>query len=178
MGGDALGEEVGIEGGTAGQGQDCAIGGIERHDRATWLVLQHLLRRPLQIQIESGLQILAGLRRPIAQDPLDLTHGVHLHHLATPGPAQLRLKGRLQTDATDAIPDLIALLGQALVFLLGNRLGVTEGMGSKRAVRVTAQHIEIHLGAREACALLAKPQHLLRGELAGQLNPITLSAGT
>ena len=122
------------------------------------------------------MQILAGLGRPVAQDPLDLTHGVHLHHLAAPGPAQVGFKSRFQANAADAIADLIALLRQGFVFLLGDRLGVAQGMGSQRAVRIAAQHIQIHLSPDQAVALLAEAQHLLGGELASELDAKALGA--
>jgi len=71
------------------------------------------------------------------------------------------LVGGLHTDPADAVANLVAPLRQDLVFLLGDRLGVAQGVGSERAMGIAAHHVQIHLGAPQVAGLLAEAQHLL-----------------
>ena len=72
--------------------------------------------------------------------------------------------GRFHPNAADAIADLVALLSQILVFVLGDGLGVTQGMGRQGAVGIVPQDVHIHRGSLQAQVLLTKSQHLLRRE--------------
>lgn len=51
-------------------------------------------------------------------------------------------------------------------------------MGTEAAVGVGAQIVDIHLSASELCGLLPEAQHLLRPQVAGQLDAIALTVET
>ena len=81
---------------------------------------------------------------------MHLANGIHLQLLAAPFPPQVGLIHRLHANATDAVLDAIALLLQRLVFLPGDRAGVTEHMGPDDAVGVGAAIVLVHLQPRQA----------------------------
>ena len=87
------------------------------------------------------------------------------------------LVGGLHSDAADAVANLVAPLRQNLVFLLGDRLGVAQGVGPERAMGIAAHHVQINLGPPQVAGLLAEAQHLLWRQFTGQLNPVFLLAG-
>ena len=150
LGGDQLGEKIGVKVGFARQRQDGAGAWVHRHNGAALLIGEGFLGRLLQIEVEGEDEILTRHRRAIPEVALHLTHGIHLQHLPAPFPAQMRLVGRFNSGAADAITDLVALLSQLLVFVFRDRLRIAQGMGCQGAMGVKTENIHIHLGALQA----------------------------
>ena len=105
---------------------------------------------------------------------LHLAHGIHLEHLPTPGTAKMGFVGCLHTDAPDAISDFVSLVGEGLVFLLRDGLGIAQGMSRQGAVRVEAQDVHIHLGPLQPLRLLTETQNLFRLQIGSQIDAITV----
>ena len=86
----------------------------------------------------------------------------------------MRLVGRLDADATNSIANLVTPISQCFVFLLSDRLGVSEGMGCQRSVGIGAKNIHVHLGSLQSEGLLAETKHLLGAEFAGQIDAVAI----
>jgi len=98
-----LDEPVGIEVRYGGQGQHLAIEGIQSHHRspAARGAPQRLLRRPLNVQIDSQRNVVARLRRQATQHLLDAPPRVHLQQQAAILPAQLPFQKPLHAGPSD-----------------------------------------------------------------------------
>ena len=173
--GDQLREEIGIKRGLAGQRQDAAITGIQGHNRSARLIGKSLFGHPLKIQIDGEHQILTCHGRTIAEVSLHLAHGIHFQHLAAPLATQMTLIGRFDTDAANPVTDFVSLLRQCFVLLIGDRRGVTDGMGRQGAVGVITKDVHVHLGTRQRSGLLPETQNLLRFQIKRQGGAIAIT---
>ena len=87
----------------------------------------------------------------------------------------MTLIGRFHPDPADPIADLVPLRLQGLEFRFRDRLGVAEGMGGQRPMRVEAKNVHIHLGTPQGLRLFAESQHLLRLEIQHQGGAIAIT---
>ena len=175
--GGAIGKQIGIKRGPAGDRPNGTGLGIHRHDRPLANAIEGPLRRLLQGQIQGEAEIVAGLGGLVAQDPLHLTRRIHLHLLAAPLAAQDRLIGLLHAAAAHPIADAVPLGLQLAVFVFGDATGVAEHVGPQAPVGIAAQHIHIHLGSFQGFGLLAEPQNLGATEARGQGDAKALGVG-
>jgi hypothetical protein len=147
VGGDALVEELGVEGGVVGHGEDFAGERIEHHGDAG-LGSQALQREILQAGIEGqseGLAAGAGVAGDFAHDfAMDIGFGLH----EAGGAAQGLVLAGLGADAADAhagqgehgVRFGLALVGAA---------DIADGMGEFRAERVDTAGADFHDDAGE-----------------------------
>ena len=177
---DAVGPDAGVVVGVAGHGHDLTGGG-HHHGRALVGVVpglpglldrrvQRVLRDDLNLGVEAGHQVVAGLGGGAAHGAGDVAGRVDREHVGTGLAGQRLVVLLLQPGLADQVRGGVADLGGQVVLLQllgGGGLQVTENLGRVGAVRGGIGDDPLGLGGhpRELALLLHDLQRDLLGDV-------------
>ena len=169
-------ELVGIEGGTAGEGEDLAGVGIHGDDGAN-LAVEGLLGGFLDVEVDGEAEVFAGDGVLFANHAELFAVRVDEDVAGAVGAAEERVVGLLDAGAADDVAGLVEGVAGVVEHLLGDFADVADEVGGEAVARVEAALLVEELDGGEFVAVGLEKGLLVGGDVLLEGNGLVAGSG-
>src|SRR3989338_6371529 len=130
---NTTGKHIGVEGRRACESEYGAAAGIQSND-GPLLPLKGLICAPLQVPVQSEINVVDGDFLYLTENPDLLSESVHLHLLSSTATPQKRLPTLLQPEPPYVVPHAVSLFLQGIQLLRTDLAYISQEMSGGAVV--------------------------------------------